>query len=398
MTTQSEARTAQQDKSENEYQTYLSIAQNQDFSAITPLRILYTSGKDMQGRPVLVLVLKNLPAKIIDTNLLLLYFIFVMDKVVENDYVLVFVNTWVTGDNRPPFNWLRRAYSFFNRKYKKNLKALYIVHPTQWIKMTIMLLPFVSQKFWKKMVNIDDVFQLYKYIDKSQLFLPEEVFIHDRTLFKARPIFGVPLLEAVLYSNTESGLPIVFEKCVEYIFQRGLSTEGIFRLSASRFQIETLKTSFDQGLDVDLSTIDDPHAVAAILKLYLRELPEPPFTFSLYDSWISIQDANKDNITAWKSETRKLLLQLPAINRHLLSHLFRLLACVASKSDTNRMPAPNLAIIFGPNLIRSSRETIEQAFTHIRVITHLVQKLIAYQSEIFPAVENELVHESSSES
>jgi len=171
------------------------------------------------------------------------------------------------------------------------MKALYIIHPTPWLKMTIRLLPFVSPKFWNKMINIDDVFQLYKFIHKDQISLPDEVFTHNHVVAKARPVFGVPLSEVVLYSNSQSGLPIVVEKCIEYILQKGTLIEGIFRLSGSSVQIEELKTAFDRGEEVNLSVIDDPHAVAGLLKLYLRELPEPPFTYALYDSCISTHDA-----------------------------------------------------------------------------------------------------------
>jgi hypothetical protein len=37
--------------------------------------------------------------------------------------------------NRPSFEWLKFVYSLFSRKYKKNLKAMYVVHPTMWTKV-----------------------------------------------------------------------------------------------------------------------------------------------------------------------------------------------------------------------------------------------------------------------
>ena len=33
--------------------------------------------------------------------------------------------------------------------------------------------------------------------------------------------------------------------------------------------------------------ISDVHAVTGVLKLYLRELPEPLLTFELYEEWIN---------------------------------------------------------------------------------------------------------------
>ena len=38
---------------------------------------------------------------------------------------------------------------------------------------------------------------------------------------------------------------------------------------------------------MELSRVNDPHTVAGLLKLYLRSLPDPLFSFSAYDSFIS---------------------------------------------------------------------------------------------------------------
>jgi len=100
---------------DGEYEKLLQLAQTKDFSKLESLRMIYRAGVDKEGRPVVVLMMKNF-VKQIETEFLLLYFIFVMDKVVENDYVLVFCNTKSSGDNRPSFSWMRKAYSLFKRK------------------------------------------------------------------------------------------------------------------------------------------------------------------------------------------------------------------------------------------------------------------------------------------
>lgn len=35
------------------------------------------------------------------------------------------------AENRPSFSMLRRMYGIFNRKYKKNMKDMYIVNPVR---------------------------------------------------------------------------------------------------------------------------------------------------------------------------------------------------------------------------------------------------------------------------
>lgn len=47
--------------------------------------------------------------------------------------------------------WLKGVYDMLPRKYKKNLKKLYILHPTFWVKSFFFFVrPFISSKFWRK--------------------------------------------------------------------------------------------------------------------------------------------------------------------------------------------------------------------------------------------------------
>lgn len=53
---------------------------------------------------------------------------------------------------------------------------------------------------------------------------------------------------------------------------------------------------------------------------------------------------------------KKTVASLPAAHQPLLSYLMRFLHSVASRSAHNRMDANNLAIVIGPNILRSSDE------------------------------------------
>jgi len=63
------------------------------------------------------------------------YLMYTLDKFVEEDYSLVYFHYGLTSKNKPPLSWLWQAYRAFDRKYKKNLKALYLVHPTNFIRV-----------------------------------------------------------------------------------------------------------------------------------------------------------------------------------------------------------------------------------------------------------------------
>lgn len=43
------------------------------------------------------------------------------------------------------------------------------------------------------------------------------------------------------------------------------------------------------GKDVDVTTASSPHVVSGLLKLFFRDMPEPLFTFELYEVFLSIQ-------------------------------------------------------------------------------------------------------------
>ncbi len=65
----------------------------------------------------------------------------------------------------------------------------------------------------------------------------------------------------------------------------GLREVGIFRLPGQASQIQCLKDLYDSGSQQDFTGPEDVHTVASLLKLYLRELPEPVVPFIYYDSY-----------------------------------------------------------------------------------------------------------------
>ncbi|OTF81388.1 hypothetical protein BLA29_012810 [Euroglyphus maynei] len=72
---------------------------------------------------------------------------------VADDYILIYLHNNggnVNGhqqqsvNNMPTFSWLKRCYQMIDRKLKKNLKGLFLVHPTFWLKtLIIMSKPFI---------------------------------------------------------------------------------------------------------------------------------------------------------------------------------------------------------------------------------------------------------------
>ncbi len=61
----------------------------------------------------------------------------------------------------------------------------------------------------------------------------------------------------------------------------GLDKEGIFRVCGDTLEIEYYKQQFDSGEDVVFKEGTDVHVITNLLKLYLREMPEPLLTYEL---------------------------------------------------------------------------------------------------------------------
>lgn len=104
-----------------------------------------------------------------------------------------------------------------------------------------------------------------------------------------RPVFGIPLTEAVEFCMAPGSnvcLPSVVFRCIEYLEAKDAANEeGIFRLSGSNLVIKHLKEKFNTEGDFNFLADDtyyDVHAVASLLKLYLRELPSMVLTRDLH--------------------------------------------------------------------------------------------------------------------
>jgi RalA-binding protein 1 len=110
-----------------------------------------------------------------------------------------------------------------------------------------------------------------------------------------RPVFGIPLIEAVEYCPPQGvnvELPAVVYRCIEYLHSQGAaSEEGIFRLSGSNVVIKALKERFNTEGDIDFLAGDqyyDVHAVASLFKQYLRELPTTVLTRELHLDFLRV--------------------------------------------------------------------------------------------------------------
>uniref|UniRef100_A0A8C2XK64 Rho GTPase activating protein 36 n=2 Tax=Cyclopterus lumpus TaxID=8103 RepID=A0A8C2XK64_CYCLU len=158
-------------------------------------------------------------------------------------------------------------------------------------------------------------------------------------------------------------VPRVLERCCSHIESYGLQTVGIFRVGSSKKRVRQLLEDFDKGLDVQLDEEHGVHDVAALLKEFLREIPDPLLPRELYSAFLH---ANSLRGADQLQYLQHLLYLLPPCNCDTLLRLLSLLHTVQSFSQDsvgtneeeitgNKMTAANLAVIFGPNLLQRER-------------------------------------------
>jgi RalA-binding protein 1 len=170
-----------------------------------------------------------------------------------------------------------------------------------------------------------------------------------------RPAFGAPLGEAVRYNHpvdVNIELPAVVYRCIEYLDAKNAAgEEGIFRLSGSNVVIKQLRERFNTEGDVNLITDDqyyDIHAVASLLKLYLRELPTTILTRELHLEFLAVTELH--DLSEKVSALNGLVHRLPRANNTLLRYLSGFLINIINHADTNKMTVRNVGIVFSPTL------------------------------------------------
>ena len=170
-----------------------------------------------------------------------------------------------------------------------------------------------------------------------------------------RAVFGLPLSEAVEFCapvGVNVFLPAVAYRCIAYLRAKNASSEeGIFRLSGSNVVVRRLKEKFDNEGDFDFIADDqywDVHAVASLLKSYLRELPTTLLTRELHLEFLHVLelDTREAKILAFN----ELVHRLPAANFSLLRALSGYLLEIVNNADKNKMTVRNVGIVFSPTL------------------------------------------------
>ncbi|KAL2134762.1 hypothetical protein VTI74DRAFT_10918 [Chaetomium olivicolor] len=185
---------------------------------------------------------------------------------------------------------------------------------------------------------------------------------------KKKGVFGVPLEVIIERDGAESTdgvgpgtlrIPAVVDDIISSMKQMDLSVEGVFRKNGNIKKLGELVEKLDKEEEVDFSTTHVVQ-VAALLKRYLRELPDPLMTHKLYRLWLAgakIQDEQK-----MRHCLHLTCCLLPKANRDCLEILFCFLKWVGSfhqvdDESGSKMDIKNLSTVIAPNVLFDKNKT-----------------------------------------
>ncbi|XP_021561631.1 rho GTPase-activating protein 18 isoform X2 [Carlito syrichta] len=199
-------------------------------------------------------------------------------------------------------------------------------------------------------------------------------------------LFCVPL--AVLLEQDQrkvpgSRIPLIFQKLISQIEEGGLETEGLLRIPGAAIRIKTLcqelEAKFYEGT-FNWESVKQ-HDAASLLKLFIRELPQPLLGVEYLKAFQAVQ-----NLPTKKQQLQALnllVILLPTANRDTLKALLEFLQRVIDNKEKNKMTAMNVAMVMAPNLFMCHalglKSSEQREFVMAVGTANIMHLLIKYQ-------------------
>ncbi|ODV89070.1 hypothetical protein CANCADRAFT_58101 [Tortispora caseinolytica NRRL Y-17796] len=201
-------------------------------------------------------------------------------------------------------------------------------------------------------------------------------------------VFGAPLslltekygVESTLGPNSGTyRIPSFVDEIIRAMRHVGMAVEGVFRKNGNIRRLRELAETIDSSPDQLDHCLGNENAVqlAALLKKFLRELPDPLLTRHLYDLWLTLSKI--DDIEERKKMIHIACCLLPRSNRDCMLVLFDFLNWVASFSelgeeDGSKMTIHNLSTVITPNILHDGEsEEAKGYFLSIEVVNSLIE-------------------------
>lgn len=211
---------------------------------------------------------------------------------------------------------------------------------------------------------------------------------------KKKGTFGVPIELIIERDGADSTdgvgpgtlrVPAIVDDIIASMRKMDLSVEGVFRKNGNIKKLQNMVEKVNnEGCDT-VNFMEQPVVqLAALLKRYLRDLPDPLMTHKLYRLWVSAAKISDP-------ERRKQCLHLtccllPKSHRDCLEILFSFLKWAGSfhqldEDGGSKMDIRNLATVIAPNILMNSTKAPALDSEAIYVID-AVEMLITYIEEM----------------
>ncbi|XP_061678212.1 BCL2/adenovirus E1B 19 kDa protein-interacting protein 2 isoform X2 [Syngnathoides biaculeatus] len=109
------------------------------------------------------------------------YVIGTLELLVAENYMIVYLNGATSRKKMPTVGWLRKCYQQIDRRLRKNLKSLIIVHPSWFIRTLLALTkPFISSKFSQKIKFVYSLTDLAELVPMEYVSIPDCIKLIDQ--------------------------------------------------------------------------------------------------------------------------------------------------------------------------------------------------------------------------
>uniref|UniRef100_A0A672U6W8 Rho GTPase activating protein 23 n=1 Tax=Strigops habroptila TaxID=2489341 RepID=A0A672U6W8_STRHB len=219
--------------------------------------------------------------------------------------------------------------------------------------------------------------------DSSSQKAPWGINIMKKNKKSAPRAFGVRL-EDCQPAPDNKNVPLIVEACCKVVEDRGLEYMGIYRVPGNNAVVSSLQEQLNKGateINLQDERWQDLNVISSLLKSFFRKLPEPLFTDDKYNDFI---EANRIEDASERMRTlRKLIRDLPGHYYETLKFLVGHLKTIADHSEKNKMEPRNLALVFGPTLVRTSEDNMTDMVTHMPDRYKIVETLIQHSDWFF---------------
>ncbi|KAF3481908.1 uncharacterized protein GIQ15_04667 [Arthroderma uncinatum] len=267
------------------------------------------------------------------------------------------------------------------RKYFSELSALeyFIVRHVAVLSME----PLLEGSF-----NLEELLGLIEPRKPTIWNIFNRAFKNDpRKVGKKKGVFGVALEQIVEKDGTESThgvgpgtlrIPTFIDDAISAMRQMDMSVEGVFRKNGNikrlRETAELIDTKYEAA-DLDKETAVQ---VAALMKKFLREMPDPLLTFKLHGLFVIAQKIS-DPVKR-KRVLHLTCCLLPKSHRDTMEVLFSFLNwassfCHIDDETGSKMDIHNLATVMTPNILYSNTKVagVDDSFLAIEAVTSLIE-------------------------